>query len=142
MRHDRAFPARRRGREGVMTGRRLLLAVSVAALVLTGAAAAATPTQFRVSLDDPALEAELAASLTAACGTAVAADTDGFILVKLFDRTVEMSVFHLTATFRNVATGATTSLLDVGPDRITFDRNGNPIVTIIGRSLTGSGVIG
>jgi hypothetical protein len=130
-----------------MTGTRLLSAISVAALVLTGAATAATPTQFRVSLDDPVLEADLAASLTAACGTAVAADTNGFILVKLFDRKggggpVEMNVFHLTATFRNVATGATTSLLDVGPDRITFDRKGNLIVTIIGRSLTGSGVIG
>ena len=130
-----------------MTGRRLLAAVSIAALVLTGAAVAAKPTQFRVSLDDPVLEADLAAVLTDACGTAVTANTGGFILVKLFDRKggggpAEMSVFHLTATFTNVATGATTSLLDVGPDRLTFDRNGNPIITIIGRSLTGSGVIG
>jgi hypothetical protein len=130
-----------------MSVRRLVVCVCVVALASAGSASAGKPTQFRVSLDDPQLEAELAADLTSACGTAVTADTDGFVLVKLFDRkagrgAVEMSVFHLTATFENVATGATTSLLDVGPDRLTFDASGNPIVTIIGRSLTGSGVIG
>ena len=130
-----------------MIRRRLLAVVSVAALVFCAGAAAAKPTQFRVSLDDPGLEAEIAADLTAACGAPIAADTNGFVLVKLFDRKggggpIEINVFHLTATFRNLATGATASLLDVGPDRVTVDRDGNVIVAIIGRSLTGSGVIG
>jgi hypothetical protein len=144
-----AQPARagsRRGREKVMT-RRLLAVAFVAALAFSATAAAAKPVQFRVSLDDPELEADLVADLTAACGAPIAADTNGFVLVKLFDRKggggpLEINVFHLTATFRNLATGATAALLDVGPDRVTLDRNGNVIVTIIGRSLTGSGVIG
>lgn len=130
-----------------MIRRKTLAVAAVAALVGCAGAAAAQPTQFRVSFDDPELEADLATDLTAACGAPIAADTNGFVLVKLFDRKggggpIEIDVYHLTATFRNLATGATTTLLDVGPDRVTIDRDGNVRVAIVGRSLTGSGVIG
>jgi hypothetical protein len=55
----------------------------------------------------------------------------------------EIDVFGTHATFTNVDTGATYSIVDVGPDIYSFDpATGHLTVAITGRSLTGSGVIG
>jgi hypothetical protein len=116
-----------------------------AMLAFAGAAAGAKPTRVVVDLDDPVIEAEFAAQLTKACGTEIDADLSGRIISLVLDKpdtgVVALDVFHIEATFTNPETGATFSLLDVGPD-VYFVRDGQLFVAITGRSLTGSGVIG
>jgi hypothetical protein len=130
---------------------RLVLVVLAAVLgfaLFAGPAAAAKPTKMVVDLNDPVFEAELAGVLTGACGTEIAADMRGHVIVLLFagrkgETRPEIDVYGTHATFTNVETGATYSIVDVGPDIYSIDRTtGYLIVAITGRSLTGSGVIG
>jgi hypothetical protein len=126
----------------------LALAAVLGFALFAGPAAAAKPTKIVVDLNDPAFEAELADILTTACGTEIAADTSGHVIVLLFggrkgETRPEIDVFGLHATFTNVEKGATYSIVDVGPDIYSFDRTtGHLTVAITGRSLTGSGVFG
>jgi hypothetical protein len=127
---------------------KLVLAAVLAFGLLVGTAAAAQPTRIFVDLDDPAFEAELAGILTTACGADIAADTRGHVIVLLFagrkgETRPEIDVFGTHAGFTNLETGATYSLVDVGPDIYSFDRTtGHLTVAVTGRSITGSGVIG
>jgi hypothetical protein len=127
---------------------KLVVAAVLAFGLLAGSAAAAKPTRFVVDLDDPAVEADLADVLTTACGAEITADVRGHVIVLLFtgrkaETRPEINVFGLHATFTNLDTGSTYSLVDVGPDIYSFDRmTGHLTIAITGRSLTGSGVIG
>ncbi len=116
-----------------------------AMLAFAGPAAGAKPSRVVIDLDDPAIEAEEAALVSEACGTEIDVDLSGRIIILVLDKpdtgVVELNVFHIEATFTNPKTGATFSLLDVGPD-VYFVRDGKLFVAITGRSLTGSGVIG
>jgi hypothetical protein len=120
----------------------------VLAAIVAGPAGAAKPTKFVIDLDDPALEAELSGVLTDACGAEIVADTRGHVIVLLFagrrgDVRPEIDVFGSHFAFRNVETGATYTIVDVGPDIYFIDPStGHLVVAITGRSLTGSGVIG
>jgi hypothetical protein len=124
----------------------------VSAVVLTlavaGAAAAARPEKTVISFDDPALEAEVAADLTAACGAPIAVDLSGKVEIIVFDKSqqagvTEVDAYETRATFTNTDTGATTSLVDAGPDLLKYDaKTGRVVLAITGRSLTGSGVVG
>ncbi len=119
--------------------------VATLALAASGPAAADPPTGTVIDQDDPVFEAEIAALLTDECGVPVAADTEGRVIVfeRTSQRVPEMSVFHLRATFTNLETGQTARLIDAGPDQLRRDpRTGELSFAIIGRSTTGSGVIG
>jgi hypothetical protein len=127
---------------------KLVLAMVLAFGLLAGSASAAKPTKLVIDLDDPLVEADFEAILGSACGADIAADVRGHIIVLLFagregETRPEIDVFHTQATFTNVDTGATYSLIDVGPDIYSFDAaTGHLTVAVTGRSLTGSGVIG
>jgi hypothetical protein len=127
---------------------KVLSAAVVVFALLVGTAAAASPTKLVFDLNDPVVEADFAGILTTACGTEITADLRGHVIVLLFagrkgETRPEIDVFGTHATFTNVDTGATYSLVDVGPDIYAFDRKtGHLTVAVTGRSLTGSEVIG
>jgi len=76
-----------------------------------------------------------------ACGFPVEAAVRGHIVVSIFPEDArpirEIARFSLRTTYANPATGDTYRLVDAGPDLF---KNGT--VAVIGRSITGSGVIG
>ena len=79
-----------------------------------------------------------------ACGVDLTVTGSGWVQVKLFrgnNNQVELDVFHLDVTVTN-SEGDRIRILDVGPDHYYFDRDGNLVLTITGRSITGSGWIG
>ena len=94
-----------------------------------------------IDLNDPALDAEDSAFWTAACGFPVTAEVSGHIIVHNEKRGAVqgLTVFHIAETLTSAS--GTYRLLDVGPD-IVFVRNGTTYVAAVGRSFTGSGVIG
>jgi hypothetical protein len=57
------------------------------------------------------------------------------------NRNVEVNIFHVVLTYTNSA-GETWVTRDVGPDHVTIDQNGDLILAITGRAITGSGYIG
>jgi hypothetical protein len=123
-----------------------LLAMALVA-VLVAPAAAATPTREVIDLDDPAAEAFWSEVLTDACGFEVAVDFEGTVTVHVFtdrrgDFRMEIDKYWIRDRFTNVETGATVLLKDVGPDQVRVRNDGQVTLAIVGRSLTGSGVIG
>lgn len=76
-----------------------------------------------------------------ACGFPVKAAVRGHIVVSIFPEDVrpirEIDRYSIRTTYANPATGDTYRLVDAGPDLF---KNGT--VAVIGRSITGSGVIG
>lgn len=76
-----------------------------------------------------------------ACGFTVEAAVRGHIIVSIFPDDArpirDIARFSLRVTYSNPATGDTYRLVDAGPD---LSKNGT--VAVIGRSITGSGVIG
>ena len=122
------------------------VAGALVALVATPALAA-KPSREVFSLDDPLAEAFWSAELSAACDAPIVADFEGTVTVHQFtdrngDFKREIDKFWARDTFTNTETGATIVLRDVGPDIYFVGRDGAVYVAIIGRSLTGSGVIG
>jgi hypothetical protein len=129
--------------------RRLFLLVIACLVLLAFAApvAAARPTREVISIDDPLAEAFWSERLSAECGAPIAADFEGTVTVHVFtDRhgnfKREIDKYWIRDTFTNTATGASVLLRDVGPDIFWFGRDGSLYMALIGRSLTGSGVIG
>lgn len=118
-----------------------LLIAALLALLATPALAAEPRKPLVIDLNDPALDAEDGAFWTAACGFPVTAELSGHIIVHNEKRgSIEsLTVFHITETLTSA--DGTYRLVDVGPD-IWFTRNGTTYVAVVGRSLTGSGVIG
>lgn len=121
-------------------------AVTAVSLLIVAAAFAAKPTREVVSLDDPAIEADLSAFLTAQCGTEIAVDLSGHVIILVFtdrngDFVRELDVFEIQGTFTNAETGETTTIVDAGPDIVTV-KDDTLFVAITGRSVSGSGVIG
>ena len=117
-------------------------------LALAFPAAAGKPVRFVVDLGTPANEAELAAFLTDACGAPIAVDAEGKVIILVLDKPrprgiVEINAYEFHALVTNLATGATTTIVDAGPDRFLIDqKTGHLLLAITGRSTTGSGVIG
>lgn len=119
----------------------LLVASSISPLL------AAEPDRFIVDLDDAAAEAFYSEFLSEACGAEIVADFEGSVTVHVFtDRhgnfKREINKYWIRDEFTNVETGASVLLKDVGPDLFWLSREGHLILALIGRSLTGSGVIG
>jgi hypothetical protein len=97
-----------------------------------------------IDLNDPQIDIDESAWASDECGFPIRAEVSGHIIALAFPdgrRRVETSVYNTRATYTNVATGASTRLRDIGPDRIYW-LDGRLVAAITGRSLTGSGVIG
>lgn len=115
---------------------RTLLGIAVAALALTVAVAPASGApddgngnQFVVVLDDV---------FPVDCGAAGAIEVHvaGWFKGKEFhgngNRNIELTVFHIVLTYTN-DDGATFGYIDVGPDHLSVDKDGNLVLTITGR---------
>ncbi len=124
-----------------------VVAGTVLAVTMVGAAAAAPPTREVIDLDDPAAEAFWSEALTQECGFEVLADFEGTVTVHTFDRTTgrgktQIDKYWIRDSFTRVSTGETIILNDVGPDLWSVNADGELQLALTGRSLTGSGVIG
>ena len=122
-------------------------AAILSSLLLATSVLAAPPT--KVDLDDPELEAAISALLTDACGFPVTTDIEGHIIIRTFEQEsgrgrapLELNVFRTLIYFTNVETGSTTRLVDAGPDRYWVNADGDLMLSLVGQSTTGSGVIG
>ena len=126
----------------------VLPALVIAMLALAFPAAAGKPVRFVVDLGTPANEAEIAAILTEACRTPISVEADGKVIIIVLDKprargVVEINAYEFHAVVTNLATGATTTIVDAGPDLLRIDpATGHLLLAITGRSTTGSGVIG
>ena len=96
---------------------------------------------FILDLDDPAVDADESAFWSDACDFAVTADVSGHIIFHNPKRGAVsgLAVFHIAETLTSETT--TYRLLDVGPD-LAYTRHGVEYQAAVGRSITGSGVIG
>lgn len=108
-------------------------------------ASAARPERFVIDVSDPAYEADIEALLVAACGYAIEFDATGHIIVIIKSGTsrgvLEVDAYNLHETFS--ANGRTLVVnVDAGPDLFRLNADGQLVVAITGRSITGSGVIG
>jgi hypothetical protein len=118
-----------------------LLSLALATFTALPAAAAEPQNPLIIDFNDPALDAGESVFWTRTCGFPVTADISGHIIVHNENNgaLTSLVVFHVTVQLTS-ATGRY-HLVDVGPD-IAFTRNGTPYVAVVGRSITGSGVIG
>jgi hypothetical protein len=109
-----------------------------------GSVAAAKPDMFIVDNSDPAVEAEDEAFLLAACGYAIDVEGSGHVVVHVFSdhpRLLEIDNYRLFNTFS--ANGKTIVVRpDAGPDRFWVGKDGAVYLALVGRSVTGTGVIG
>jgi hypothetical protein len=115
--------------------------------VLAAPALAAKPTREVIDIGTPADEAADAAFLTALCGFPITVTTDATVTVHVFtdrhgDFMREIDKYLIRETFTNPASGESVTLHDVGPDLFWFNRDGELLLALVGRSLTGSGYIG
>lgn len=126
----------------------VLPVLAILMLALAFPAAAGKPVRFVVDLGTPANEADIAAFLSDACGAPIAVEADGKLIIIVLDKpkaqgVVEINAYEFHALVTNVATGATTTIVDAGPDLFKIDpKTGHLLLAITGRSTTGSGVIG
>ena len=125
----------------------ILVLVALMLLALAAPALAAKPEKLVISLDDPIAEENWSLMMTEQCGAPIEADFAGTLTVHIltnrhgvFKR--EIDKYWARDRFTNVETGASVVLKDVGPDMFFFRKDGALYMAIIGRSLTGSGVIG
>jgi hypothetical protein len=120
-----------------MSGRRLLAALLVGAVVLvlsSGAAHGAKPEKFPVEVFDPA-DVVVDEFLSEACGTAVSFSAKGHFFGQAFflkDGGIRLA-FH--PSFRQTLTSAygTLETSDVGVDKISFNEDGT--VTVFGTDI-------
>ena len=122
--------------------------LALVALALALPAVAGKPVKSVVDLGTPANEAQLAAFLTEACGAPIRVDATGKLIIIVLDKpnargNLEINAYEFHALVTNLATGATTTIVDAGPDLFRIDpTTGHLLLAITGRSTTGSGVIG
>ena len=120
---------------------RCLLLGAFAAMLATPAAAGEPQKPFIFDLNDPDLDEDEGESWTAECGFPVTADISGHIIFHhAKNGAVEFITVYHQAEILTSAWG-TYRLHDIGPD-IEYIRGGVPYVAIVGRSITGSLVIG
>ena len=123
---------------------RAALAAALLASVTVGSVSAARPVVFAIDVSDPAREAGFEADLLTFCGFAVDVEATGHVIVHQFDgnpRLVEINNYRMFETFS--ANGKTLTVRpDSGPDVIWVGKDGHLYIALVGRSVTGSGVIG
>lgn len=129
-----------------MQGRLIRAALGAAMLagVMTGSAAAGSPEVTIIDVSDPAREASFEADLLLECGYAIDVEATGHIIVHVFDgdaRLLQISNYRMFETFS--ANGKTIVVRpDSGPDVVWVGGDGDVYLAIVGRSVTGSGIIG
>ena len=122
--------------------------VAGALLVLAASpVAAVTPLKITSDLANPDDDAAMSAALTDYCGApiqAVSGGTETFHLVEAADGTFKHAIdkWQIHDSFTNLETHVTLLIHDVGPDHYWIGKDGHLYVAVIGRSLTGTGVIG
>ena len=110
----------------------------------TGSVLAAKPDLFIIDINTPEFEADQEAFWSEVCGYPIDFEGSGHILFHVFNdnpRLIEIHNFRLFETFS--ANGKTVEVRpDSGPDVIWIGQDGNVYLAIVGRSVTGSGVVG
>jgi len=121
-----------------------VMSAAILALAVAGPALAGKPTIEIVDVSDPAREAAFEADLLIFCGFAVDVEAVGQVVVHEFDgnnRLVEINNYRMFETFS--ANGITLTVRpDSGPDVIWVGNDGHLYIALVGRSVTGSGVVG
>jgi hypothetical protein len=116
----------------------------VVALVTATPVLAAKPTKEVIDIGSPAFEAMVEADLLALCGFAIELDGAGHIVVHEFQghrRLVEIDNYRMFETFS--ANGKSVVVHpDAGPDILWIGEDGHLYIALVGRYVTGSGVIG
>lgn len=125
------------------TSKAAILAVLLGILAVSPVSAA-RPTVVIVDVSDPAREAGFEADLLRACGFPVDVEATGHVIMHQFNdnpRLVEINNYRMFETFS--ANGTTLVVHpDSGPDVIWVGRDGHLYIALVGRSVTGSGVVG
>lgn len=130
--------------------RRFTLGIGLAMImtaVLVTPALGAKPSKMVISLDVAADEAAFTRLLTKECRVPIVADFEGTVTVHVFtDRegnfVREIDKYQIRDTFTNTETGEVVEIHDVGPDIFFFNKQGEFMLALTGRAVTGSGVIG
>ena len=109
-----------------------------------GSALAAKPDRIVIDVSSAEYEAETEAGLSRDCGFPIDVESTGHIIIHVFNnnpRMVEIDNYRLFETFS--ANGKSIVVRpDSGPDRVWVGSDGDVYLAIVGRSVTGSGVIG
>ena len=135
-----AAGVRPRGGDSIMMRRWLvILGSALILLLLAGIAYSAKPETTKVDLS--VISEEEAEFASEACGFPIEAVVRGHVITTIFSEGpnphVAIHRFNARVLYTNLDTGETYRLTDAGPDI-----QGDDTVTVIGRSITGSGVIG
>ena len=120
---------------------RCLLLGVLAAMLASPALAGEPQKPFILDLNDPDFDADDTAFWTEQCGFPVTAELSGHLIFHNAKRGAVMTitVYHTTEIL--TSSSGTYRLHDIGPD-IEYIRGGVSYLAIVGRSITGSGVIG
>ena len=120
---------------------RCLLLGAFAAMLVTPAAAGEPQKPFILDLNDPDFDEDESGFWTEECGFPVMAELFGHIIFhNAKSGAVEfITVYHQTELLTSAS--GTYRIHDVGPD-IEYIRGGVSYIAAVGRSITGSGVIG
>lgn len=117
----------------------VILGSALILLLLAGIAYSAKPETTKVDLS--VFSQEEAEFASEACGFPIEAVVRGHVITTIFSEGpnphVAIHRFNARVLYTNLDTGETYRLTDAGPDI-----EGDDTVTVIGRSITGSGVIG
>ena len=123
---------------------RAAICAALLGILATGPASAAKPNLFIIDVSTQEFEDDQEAFLLETCGYLIDFEGTGHIVVHEFNdnpRLIQISNFRLFETFS--ANGRTIEVRpDSGPDRIWVGQDGNVYLALVGRSVTGSGVIG
>lgn len=120
---------------------RCLLLGALVAMLASPALAGEPRKPFIFDLNDPAFDADESAGWTKICGFPVTAELSGHIIFhNAKSGAVEfITVYHQTEILTSAS--GTYRIHDIGPD-IEYIRGGVSYIAAVGRSITGSGVIG
>jgi hypothetical protein len=123
---------------------RAAICAALLGVLATGSVSAAKPEMFIIDVSTPEFEADQEAFFLELCGYPIDFEGTGHIVIHVFNdnpRLLQISNFRLFETFS--ANGKTIEVRpDSGPDRVWIGQDGNVYLAIVGRSVTGSGVIG
>ena len=120
---------------------RCLLLGALVAMLASPAVAGEPQKPFIFDLNDPEFDGEDSIWWSEQCDFPVTAELSGHIIYHNAKRGAVMSitVYHTTEILRSAS--GTYRLHDIGPD-IEYIRGGVSYLALVGRSITGSGVIG
>lgn len=123
---------------------RAAFAAALLASIAAGSVSAARPVVFAIDVSDPAREAGFEADLLKRCGFAIDVEAVGHVIVHQFDgnsRLVEIDNYRMFETF---SANEKTLVVrpDSGPDVVWVGHDGHLYIALVGRSVTGSGVVG